>query len=1109
MNRSLRRAAPSAALLALVTFAPSVAPAAPDDGEAQWLRYPAISPDGTRIAFSWRGDLWVVPAEGGEARPLTTHEACERSPVWSPDGATIAFASDRHGNFDVFAMPSRGGAATRLTWHSREDRPTGFSPDGQRVLFTSARLDDPRSAMPAAPLPELYEVPVTGGRAIQLLTTPAESARWSPDGKLLAYHDRKGYENEWRKHHRSSVTRDVWVWNPADGSHRRVSVCTGEDRDPAWAADGKSLWWLSEESGSYNVWRRDLAGDAACEPVTTLGPGPVRFLSASDTGVLCFAYDGGIWTLAPGGDPRRVTVRAVADDRTNPVRIETFRGGATEMALSPEEDEVAFVVRGEVFVASVEHGTTRRVTSTPEQERSVSWGADGRSLYYSGERGGSWNLYRASLARPEEEHFFNASAVTESVVLADQDETFQPAISPDGKLCAYLRNRDAIDVLDFATGASRNVVPSARNYSYADGDIQFEWSPDSRRIAFTYVARQRWVSDIGMVDVTDGAIVQATDTGYEEFTPHWGPDGRALFFASNRLGRKSHGGWGADGDIFALDLTREAHDRAKLPKDEFALLREKEEEKEDAAKPDGEKDGERKDGADDKRKRGKKPERKPPPVVRLEPQDLDRRVRRVTLFSAPLGGYAVAPDGEALVYAARVETKWELWLAKPREHETRKLVELGPEEPGEVVFGREGKAVFVRKGGGGIAKVELGGLLEKGGEGSAKVKDVAYVAEMSIDEPAERAYVFEHAWRQVRGKFYDPKLHGVDWPALKAQYARFLPDIATQHDFAELLSELLGELNASHTGARYRPDEQGGAATASLGLLFDPRWTGEGLRVVEVLSGGPADRASSRIVAGVTVLAIDGVAQTPAVDPAQALDHKAARPVLLRLRAADGATEWDEVLRPIDLGEEGNLLYERWVRRCRETVERVSGGRVGYVHVRGMEDGSYRRVFSDTLGRASDLDALIVDTRFNGGGWLHDDLVAFLGGKRYLDFVPRGKAPGDFGSDPWGRWTKPVAVLQSEGNYSDAHIFPFAFQRLGLGKLVGTPVAGTGTAVWWERQIDPRLVFGIPQVGMRTPEGVYLENTELQPDVLVLNEPKAVAEGRDDQLLRAVEVLTK
>ena len=342
--------------------------------EARWIRYPAISPDGRWIAFSYAGDIWRVSVDGGAATPVTTHIGHEKQPVWSPDGRWIAFASDRHGNYDVFLVPAEGGPARRLTFHSSTDAPTGFTRDGKEVLFSATRLDAPEANVGSAWFSELYAVSIDGGRPRQLLTTPALHARPSPDGTKIVYEDFKGWENAWRKHHVSAVTRDIWVFDLASGKHTKLTTWRGEDREPVWTKQG--IAFLSERSGSFNVYR-------LAEPPVALTkhkPFPVRFLSAADDGTLCYACNGVIWVQRPGEESRRLRVTVRTGAKENAVRAMTLRSGATKMAVSPNGQEVAFVVRGEVFVASrqarddpAHHGARR------SQERSVDVG-QGRPL---------------------------------------------------------------------------------------------------------------------------------------------------------------------------------------------------------------------------------------------------------------------------------------------------------------------------------------------------------------------------------------------------------------------------------------------------------------------------------------------------------------------------------------------------------------------------------------------------------------------------------------------------------------------------------------------------------------------------------------------------------
>jgi C-terminal processing protease CtpA/Prc len=487
--------------------------------------------------------------------------------------------------------------------------------------------------------------------------------------------------------------------------------------------------------------------------------------------------------------------------------------------------------------------------------------------------------------------------------------------------------------------------------------------------------------------------------------------------------------------------------------------------------------------------------------IAIELDGIEDRFRRLTIHSSDMADAHVTPDGTKLVYLARFESGYDLWVQDLRERETKLLAKLNVRtNPNDVLtapviaLDSAGTSVFVLSRDG-MARIALS---------SGERTPVALQAEMVLDPPGERQYLFEHVWRQVHAKFYDPSLHGADWDGLKADYARFVPHITNNYDFAEMLGEMLGELNASHTGARYRPMVPGGDQTSSLGLLFDQSERHDGLRITEVINDGPLDRSGSRVRAGHVVTAIDGASLTADANLFALLNGRQDEPVLLSLRDPATGDEWEEVTRPISLGEENELLYRRWVERRRAETERLSNGRLGYVHVRAMDGASFRTVYSEALGRNADKEALIVDTRFNGGGWLHDDLVTFLDGVEYVRMAPRGDVKD---SEPAFKWKRPSVVLMSESNYSDGHFFPWAYKTLEIGELVGMPVPGTATAVWWERLQDPSLVFGIPQVGMLDADDRYLENLQLEPDHEVWNDWASAAEGRDKQLEKAVEVL--
>ena len=1147
----------SLALGGVVFYGEDKCPAATESAEAptsekQWMRYPAISPDGKTIAFSYRGDIWLVDREGGRARLLTSHAGHERSPVWSPDGKTIAYAGDRNGNYDIFVVPFDGGPSRRVTHHSAQDIPFSFTPDGERIIFASRRLDSADAAIGTLRMAELYSIPAVGGRPRQEMTTQAEYANYNPDQSKLVFHDYKGIEDRWRKHHTSSVTRDIVVRDEETGEQTRLTPFEGEDRNPVWSADGKWIFYLSEEDvDNFNVWEMDPNDPATRRRLTSHREHPVRFLSVSDDDTLAYGFNGGIWIKPKGKEAKEISIQAPIGDRSNDSRREVRSSGVSNFAVSPNEKEVALIVRGEVFVTDVEFGTTKRITSTPEQERVVSWGSDGRTLYYDSERGGSWNLYKSSIAREDDDSFADAVIVTEEPLLVTGDETFQPVVSPDGKKLAFLKNRDEIMVMDLESKKTSSVIPRRKNHSYADGDIEYAWSPDSRWLTATYHGHRLWTPEIAAVKLADGNIINVTQSGYSEYQPKFSSNGKLLLYATNRFGERGHGSDGSEADVFGLYLNQEAFDEAHLSKAELALKKKrakKKKEREDKEKTEkgkkdepsetpGEKEadlvlgavshvkrvtlssatpragqhtGEKKenekeksnaDPAEKKSKKKNKDKKKVEPIE-FELEDRDQRLKRMTLMSAPIGSFDVSPDGEVLIFTAKFEGKWGLWVTKLRDRSTTKAMSLS--SPGEIQFTKDGKSAFIRQGKG-VSKLNLAAALSGG---KATAKPVKFSAEINIDGPAERQYIFDHVHRQTAQKFYDPEMHGVDWDAVGDNYAEFLSSINNNYDFTELLSEMLGELNASHTGARFYP-RLGGDSTGGLGLLFDESHDGDGLKVVEVIPRGPSDKAEINIEPGYLVTHIDGERIKADTNHWKLLNHKSGKLVRLTLHDPEADEEWEEFIRPTSAHAEGSLMYQRWIESRRKKAEELSNGRVGYVHVRGMDESSFRHVYSEVLGRNYDKEALIVDTRFNGGGWLHEDLATFLDGELYCYFVPRGHERGDLGGEPVDKWTRPVAVLQSESNYSDAHFFPWAFKRKGIGKLIGAPVPGTSTAVWWESQIEPKLIFGIPQVGITDLDGRYLENWQLDPDVLVINDAESVARGEDKQLAKAVEELLR
>jgi Tol biopolymer transport system component/C-terminal processing protease CtpA/Prc len=1012
-------------------------------------------------------------------------------PVWSHDGKSIAFASDRYGNFDVFIMPAAGGEAKRLTFHSSSDLPSGFTADDKAILFTSARQDAAANVQyPMSTFPELYSVPVGGGEAALVLTQPAIAATVNPAGDKIIYHDQKGYESEWRKHHASSIARDIWVYDLKAKTNRMLTSYKGEDRNPVFDGNGDDYYYLSEQSGSFNVYKSSLSKPAVSAQVTSFSKNPVRFLTRSKAGLLCFGCDGEIYTKSGAAAPKKIDVRIAADGRQVLERTVPIGGGITEGRLSPNGKEVAYVFRGEVFVGSIEGGVTKRITDTPGQERSVSFSPDGRSLVYAAERDNNWNVYTTSIVRKEEPYFYASTILKEDPVVATAAEEFQPEYSPDGKEIAYLENRVVLRVVNPASKKARTILPAEHNYSYSDGDQNYKWSPDGKWFLVQFGFVRLFTPQVGLVSSDGkGKVINLTKSGFDSANMRWGMDGTMMYYACDREGAVNTDQSAVQFDIYGMFFTRAAYDKFRLSKEDFALWKEQDDKaKEEKAKED-------KDKAKDPKAPAVKPDEAKKDLI-FELDGIERRKIRLTIHSADIADQALSKNGEKLFYLARFEKGYDLWMTELRTRDTKLFAKLGANQAG-LEMSADGKFLLV---------VADGRAMKIDPE-SGKSEPVAIGGEMVLDQTAEKAYMFDHMWRQMKQKLLVADLYGADWDSFYPIYRKFLPHINNNYDYAEMVSEMLGEMNVSHTGCYYSGARTAMSdATAALGLFMDYNFAGPGLRVAEIISGGPLDKATLKIRAGHVIEKIDGQALDGSFDHYKLLNRKAGKPTLLSVYDPATKARWEESIKPISTGEENGLLYRRWVKARRDEVDKLSGGRIGYVHVQSMNDASYRTVIEEVLGLSPDKEALIVDTRFNGGGSLHDQLADFLNGKKVFDIVPRGQLVG---IEPYGKWIKPSIVVMGECNYSDAHLFPVEYKVRGIGQTLGMPVPGTGTFVWWENQIDPTIRFGIPQGGWRTPDGKLCENNQLEPDIQVKNDPDVMGAGRDQQIEAAVKELLK
>ncbi len=1054
--------------------------------QSSWMRYPSISPDGKSIAFTYKGDLYRVASSGGTAQQLTFHEAHDFMPQWSKDSKQIAFASDRYGNFDVFIMDADGGPATRLTFHSGNEYPYSFSSDNQSVLFGGIRQDAvSHRQFPTGSQPELYSVPVKGGRIQQVFTIPAEYVQSSKDGSKLIYHDKKGGENEWRKHQRSSIARDLWLYDKNKDTHVQLTTFYGENRTPVFSENEQDIYYLSEEQGNFNVFKMPLKEKAKGTQVTHFKTFPVRFLSISANGTLCFGYDGSIYTLQEGKEPQKVAVHLRTQDKTNNESIVNINGGVREMAISPDGKEVAFIARGEVFVTSVDGKMTKRITNTPEQERFLSFAPDGKSLIYASEREGKWRIYESRKTRKEEPYFFASTVLEEKPILSNDQDNYMPQLSPDGKKIAFIEDRRQLKVMDLGSQKSVTLLNSDQLFYMQDGDQYFTWSPDSKYLLATYRPTMS-NGEVVLLDVSGKeAMRNLTKSGYGDGNAKWVNEGKQMIWFSNRDGMKAHANSGSSQrDVYSLFFTKESWDRFLLSKDDFSLLKDLE-----TAEKKAKEEAEKKAAKDSKAK----PEKKDSSLV-FDWEGIEQRKSRLTIHSSSLSDAVLSKDGEKLYYLASFEKGTNLWSTNLRTKETKMEIPLdGP--GGSLMWDKAFKNLYLLS----------GGRISKINPENNKREAVTIEGEISLNTEAERAYMFEHVWLRNKVMFYTPDMHGADWDALKPAYQKYLPHIGNGYEFAEMLSEMLGELNVSHSGARYGRSVPDGDATASLGIFMNYAHTGNGLLIDEIISGGPLDKAKFKLRPGMIIEKIDGKLIEADQDAAKYLNRKADQFTLLDVWDPKSNERQQMTIKPISLGAENQLLYRRWVKMNQDEVARESGGTLGYVHIPGMSDGPYRTIYEEMMGKYADSKGVIVDTRFNGGGDLVADLAMFFTGEKFLDYAT---AQRSMGYEPTFRWTKPTLAMFNEANYSDGHCFSCGYTDLGIGKTVGMPVPGTCSFAGWESLPDGTSWGSVP-ISAKNKAGEWLENNETKPTFQVKNMPGFIDKGKDQQLEVAIKELMK
>jgi tricorn protease len=995
-------------------------------------RTPDIAPDGRQIAFSYLGDIWTVEAIGGVARLVTTHEAHDIMPVFSPDGRHLAFSSNRHGSYDVFVVPVHGGKPRRLTFDSASDLVSGWSPDGKTVLFASNRGTD------FPPVTELYTVPVGGGREQRVTPFEGRDGVFSPRGDRIAYV--RGAGSAARKGYRGSANNDLWVCKADGTDNRQLTSFNGQDGTPMWSADGKTLFYVSEQFGAANICKVPADGNGNPEQVTRHLEDSVRRARVSANGEwMVYECGADIWVCAVNGELRcrKVAIEAYADDRVNPEETVTFTQGITEYSLAPDEQHIAFVVRGEIFVMPLKGGKARRLTYHPGHDREPVWAPDKKKLIFLSDRGGEDNIYALELGdltkpTPAAEQETNVTRLTK-VSTPESDISF----SPDGRRVTFLRD-GKLWTMKPDGSEQKALVEQPRV-------IEYEWSPDSKWVVYARMDAA-FASELYLIPAAGGEARNITRYATRNFGLSWAGDGRKLAFISQRR---------QDLDVFVLALQKPAR------------------------------------------------EGETPKAGEIDLEDIHHRVTRVTSLGGDESEAALRPDGTQVAFRSDALNSDDLWLASSNGSQITRLT-TGNQRPQQIRWTRMGAVMYLD--GSGALRLVRPSLSSLPGLNEVGPARISFSAKMKIDRGEEFAQMFEECWSKLQHQFYDPKLSGTDWVALRMRYRPLVKHVCMHEDFYDLVSLLLGELNASHLGIGGKtraPEEQ----TAELGLLWDESYRGPGLKIGEVLKRGPADRRGVSLQAGEYVMAVNGKELTEAVNLSELLNEKAGEMVSLQVAADPTETSRRTVLlQPVSRTAVSDLVYERWVAHNAKRVHELSSGKLGYIHIRAMNNAGLDEFVRQLYSEHYDKEAIVLDVRYNTGGSTHDKVLSYLGGKDHTFFITREGAKGTVLRADDRKWTRPVVVLCNNRSYSDAEIFASAFRNLGLGKLVGLPTYGYVIGTINEQLIDGSL-FRIPRLGVYTAGGVNMDKEGVVPDVVVDLHPDQVAKGEDAQLAKAVEVL--
>lgn len=1027
-----------------------------------FARFPSISPDGSTVAFSYQGDIWTVPSEGGQARRLTLHEAYEGRPQWSPNGNKIAFISDRHGNDDVFVMNGNGSNIKQLTYHSTADELTGWTSNNE-VIFTSNRLYNQVEWEP-----EIHTVSSEGGTPERFFDSFGLMATLSPNGRYLVFV--RGYNKEYRKRYRGPANKNLWIYDRKNESYNQLTDFTGNDMYPAFAGNN-TLYFLSERSGAHNIYTTTLTpqGTLSSSPqqLTDFQNDGIRYFDVSNDGRrIVFERKTGLYTYnTENKSAKRLPLDVSQDERYNNIERKTFSKNAEEYAVSPSGKFLSYVVHGEIFIKQNDPKKSRsvQVTNHSYRDRDVAFLNDS-TLIFASDRNGQYDLYAVQPTQKKGALFESLQFKTTRLT-STPDAERNPVVSPDGKKVVFNRGRGQLVVAGLKGRAALGQETLLLDTGWAEAS-DVAWSPDSKWLAYSR-PDLNFNHEIYIQPANDSREpVNISKHPRPDTHPVWSPDGSKVAFLSNRNN--------GDDDVWFAWLTKRDWQRTKL---------------------DWEKS-------------------EPPQIVSpkdtvgvnvdIDFDDIYKRLHQVTSMPGDESNIAISKDGQTFYFVGNGADR-DLYKAKWDGSNVKALTQSGV-NPNDVRLITKQNMLYLMRQGGKIGRFNLK---------KNQLQGLPFTAKMKINHRKQHEQVFEEAWRKLNINFYDPNFHGQNWEQLHDHYKPWAMHASTDRDFGDVMNMMLGELNSSHMGF-YGSEraETPDVKTGLLGVEVNPR--PNGMQVEHVVPNSPADREFSTLKSGDIITTVDGQPVSQGDNFYRLLMDKVDTPTLL------GVEDSTEKQREVIIEPTGSLndeLYNQWVEKRKALTEKYSNGQLGYIHVEGMNWPSFERFERELVATGEGKKGIVIDVRYNGGGWTTDYLLTVLQYQQHAYTIPRGATPDleknktkfrehyPFGERlPLSSWTEKSIALANQNSYSNAEIFSHAYKQLDLGTLVGEPTFGAVISTGGASLMGGSFIR-LPFRGWYVKAtNENMEHGPAVPDVKVINPPD-YRSGEDRQLKRAVDEL--